>query len=154
MSPEKERFLEVYASNLCNITETCKKAQIKARQTFYNWLKDDPEFAEKAREVEESMIDFVESQQMLMIRGVPKYRDRVVNGQVIKEFAGWTERPNERLIQFFLTTKGKHRGYVKKTELVISTPEHEELMKLKDEELNDRILEYIKAEQIGEAPTS
>lgn len=154
MSPEKEKFIEVYALNLCNITETCKKAQVASRQTFYNWLKDDPEFAERAREVEESMIDFVESQQMLMIRGVPKYKERLVNGQSVKEFVGWWERPNERLIQFFLTTKAKHRGYVKKTELVLSTPEHEELMKLKDEELNDRIAELIKIEQNGEAETS
>lgn len=153
MLADKERFLDVYASNLCNITETCKKAQIGSRQTFYTWIKDDPDFAQRVKEVEESMIDFVESQQMLMIRGVPRYRDRVVNGSVIKEFAGWIERPNERLIQFFLTTKGKDRGYVKKTELVLTTPEHEELMKLKDEELNDRILELIKIDKDGEIPT-
>ena len=83
------------------ITSACKSVDI-SRQTYYNWLKDDPEFNLAAEEIQESAIDFVESKLMQKIDGV------YVSG---KEGEVYDLPPSDTAIIFFLKTKGKKRGY-------------------------------------------
>jgi hypothetical protein len=65
-----------------------------ARSTFYKWCTDDPEFKAAVADIQEVAIDYVEGKLFSLIE----------NGDT----AGTI---------FYLKTKGKHRGYVEKTEI-------------------------------------
>jgi hypothetical protein len=89
----KKDFLEAYELSLANITTACKRLGI-SRQTYYNWLNNDSDFAEAVGNIQEGLLDFAES--MLLKK--------------IKE-GGTTE------LIFYLKTKGKKRGYVERQEI-------------------------------------
>lgn len=89
---KKEIFLKMFEISGCNITLACKKANI-VRQTYYNWIDKDPDFADAVDNAREGLLDLAES---ILIKN-------------IKE-GGTTE------LIFFLKTKGKKRGYVERTE--------------------------------------
>ena len=57
---KKDDFLEVLRKALGNVSVACKSFGID-RQTYYNWCKEDPEFAAKCEEVKEVRKDFIES---------------------------------------------------------------------------------------------
>jgi len=88
----KETFLEVYFNNACNISTTCKAANID-RGTYYHWIDTDPEFHKKVENVEEQLIDTVESKLLKHIHA-----------------------DNLKAIVFYLKTKGRSRGYIEKIE--------------------------------------
>lgn len=92
-SRKKEQFLEALKNNINNISKACDAIGIN-RGTYYLWKESDKEFAEKCREIEEQVIDYVEGSLMKQIR----------------------EGDTTATI-FFLKTKGKNRGYVEKVQL-------------------------------------
>lgn len=102
---KKRAVLLAYEKSLGNVSNACKSVGI-ARETFYRWLKEDPEFKEKADEVDEANLDFAETVLLKNIR----------DGK-------------ETSLIFFLKTKGKHRGYVEKIEQEVSVNPFFELMK-------------------------
>ena len=83
----------------------CQKIGI-TRSCYYKWLDMDPKFKEKCEEVNEEVIDIVESKLLSAIN-------------------------NEDLtaIIFYLKTKGKKRGYVERVEQDINVNPFEQLMK-------------------------
>lgn len=89
----KELLLGVLKKNGGVICKACESVNI-SRMQYYRWLKEDAEFADKVKEVEESMIDFVESKLMTLIN----------DGDTTATI-------------FYLKTKGKNRGYVEKVQL-------------------------------------
>jgi len=93
---KKEMFLAALIDSMGNISESCKAVQI-SRQTFYNWIEKDGEFKRKVDEVNESLIDFAETQLMKKIK----------------------EGDTTALI-FFLKTKGKTRGYSEKPDVEVN----------------------------------
>ena len=90
---DKEIFIEVFENKGGNINASCKAFGI-SRQTFYNWKNDDDEFASKIRDVQEGLIDFVESKLMENIK------DNDTTSTI-----------------FYLKTKGKSRGYTERQEI-------------------------------------
>ena len=88
----KKNFLELYFQKACNISLTCKAVNID-RQTYYNWMESDPEFRKKIANVEEQLIDTVESKLLKHI-----------------------DADNLKAIVFYLKTKGRSRGYIEKIE--------------------------------------
>ena len=95
----KKALLEALEKSLGVVTAACKSIGI-GRTTFYQYIKDDAEFAEAVKEIENVALDYTESQLFKQIKeGVPS------------------------CIIFYLKTKGKHRGYIEKTELDLSTPQ-------------------------------
>jgi len=90
----KAKLLQELENSLGNITIACNNAGIKSRQTFYNYLKDDPDFKEQVDNIQEIAIDYTESQLFNLIKD-----------------------QNPTAILFYLKTKGKHRGYVEKQEI-------------------------------------
>lgn len=94
-SMQKKVFLDAYAKSYGNITKSCKAADI-ARQTYYNWLDNDPEFSEQVNSIEpaEQFLDFLET----------KLVERINEGDTTA-------------VIFALKTKGKKRGYIEKTEV-------------------------------------
>jgi len=93
MEKRQDKFLKAYIAAGYNVSEACKKSGIN-RHSILNWKRDDPEFANKMWEIEESIADFVETQMLKQIRN-----------------------NNPAMIMWFLETKGKNRGYTRKFEV-------------------------------------
>lgn len=89
----KSSALEAYRKSMGNIAHACRTVGI-VRQTFYNWMENDPEFAQAVDDAKEEAIDVVETQLMKLIN----------EGNVVA-------------ILFFLKTRAKARGYVERSEL-------------------------------------
>jgi len=108
---KKELFLKTLNDGKGIITYACQKTGI-SRQTYYNWLREDEDFASKVEEINESTIDIVES-----------------------KLLGAINDDNLTAIIFYLKTKGKKRGYVERTEHDVNSSPFLELMQsLPDEE--------------------
>ena len=90
---KKETLLKSLEQSLGVVTIACKKANIP-RSTYYKWLKEDSDFAEQVRDIENVALDFAESQ---------------LHKQI-------SENSTSATI-FYLKTKGKARGYVERQEI-------------------------------------
>lgn len=99
----KKALIEALEKSLGVVTTACKLVGV-TRTTFYQYVKDDPEFAEAVKDINEVTIDFAESQ----------LHKQIKNG-------------NTTATIFYLKTKGKKRGYVEKTEIDFSTDNNEEI---------------------------
>ena len=94
---KKETLLKALEQSLGVVTVACKKTGTP-RSTFYKWLKDDKEFYNNVKEIENVALDFAESQ---------------LHQQISSNSTAATI--------FFLKTKGKARGYTEKSELDVTT---------------------------------
>ena len=99
----KEHFIKAYAEQKGFISEVCKAVGI-SRQTFYRWKNKDKTFCEIVEDIEEGLIDFVESKLFTRI-----------------------EKEDITAIIFFLKTKGKGRGYVERIEQLLQGDEFKPL---------------------------
>ncbi len=64
----KTVFLKAYKNSMCNVSDACKAVRIN-RSTFYReWTGKDEVFAERVKEAEESLYDFVQSQMLKKIK--------------------------------------------------------------------------------------
>lgn len=89
----KKVVMEALEQSLGVVTTACRKAGIN-RDTFYQWLKNDPEFKAAYEDLANVALDFAES----------KLHQRIAEG-------------SDACTIFYLKTKGKHRGYVERTEI-------------------------------------
>lgn len=90
----KERFLKAYSKSFV-VSTACKKSKV-GRTQIYEYIKDDPKFVNDIKDIDESFLDFLETQGIRQVK-----------------------RGNVKMIQYFLDAKGKDRGYGKKTEITI-----------------------------------
>jgi len=109
----KDLFLDLLRKNNLNVSKAVESMRKGfpsfERKTFYNWRDADQAFSEKYEELIEREIDEAEDLHRLHRRGIPK-KDEDGN------MAGWVLKPDRQAIEFFLKTKGRHRGYVERTE--------------------------------------
>lgn len=89
----KRALLGALENSLGIVTTACQKAEV-SRSQYYIWMREDPEFADAVKDIENITYDFVESQ---------LYRQIQEN--------------NVHATMFFLKTRGKHRGYTERTEI-------------------------------------
>lgn len=109
-SQRKGLFLKHYKEGHGIVSYACEKTGI-TRETFRLWKNKDPKFKAECKDIEEHVIDIVESKLLTKIN-------------------------NEDLtaIIFYLKTKGKDRGYVERVEQNVSvTPFEDLMMSLPDE---------------------
>lgn len=97
-STRKKHLLEALERSLGIVSTACEKVGVD-RKTHYNWMKDDPEYKEAVRAIEERTIDFAESHLHALIKD-----------------------KNPAATIFFLKTKGKTRGYIERQEIEVSEP--------------------------------
>jgi hypothetical protein len=90
---KKRECLRMLSENGGIITPVMKKLGL-ARQTYYDWISNDPVFAQSAKDIKEIAIDFVE-------------------GKLMKNI----NKERESSIFFYLKCQAKHRGYVERQEL-------------------------------------
>ena len=93
---KQELLTELHVNNNL-IATACRKVGVD-RRTYYDWIKNDPEFKEKALELKELVLD--------------KMEDCVHE----KMFGGDTT-----MAIFYAKTKGKERGYIERKEVEHST---------------------------------
>ena len=100
LSPDEKKSLFLLAMKELegNVTAACQIAQIASRQTFYNWMEMDEEFAFQVKciqlEVSEEMLDQAE--------GAIRF---------------WLNRLDKQTAQWILKQLGKGRGYGNKVEV-------------------------------------
>lgn len=109
---KKAKFLKALDARMLNVTAACEAVEI-SRSIAYKWKSNDPDFAEKWKEVEESFYDKLETTMFAK---------------------ALTEQDNTMLI-WLSKTKMKHRGYVEKVEQDLNINPFEKLMQeLPDDE--------------------
>ena len=94
---KKETILQALENSLGVVTIACKQANIP-RSTYYKWLKEDEQFAQSVKDIENIALDFAESQLHTQIK----------DGSTPATI-------------FYLKTKGKKRGYIERNELDLTT---------------------------------
>lgn len=110
----KKAMIEALEKSLGIVTTACKSVDI-ARQTHYEWMREDPEYKDKVDSIIDIAIDFAESQLNQLIQGA---RHQVVTNK--GDIVEIKDAPNPTSIIFFLKTKGKKRGYVETTETIVT----------------------------------
>jgi len=109
----KKKMIEALTKTMGIVTTACKIVGI-GRATFYEWVRDDEDFAKEVKSIGEIAVDYAESKLFENIKG-----------------------KKETSIIFFLKTKAKHRGYIERTENV--NVEKKDFSDLTDEELANKI---------------
>jgi hypothetical protein len=89
----KKAMIDALEKSLGVVTSACKTVGI-ARQTHYEWYKEDPAYKQAVDELADVAIDFAESQLHKQIK-----------------------EGNSTATIFYLKTKGKKRGYVERQEV-------------------------------------
>ena len=112
MDAIKKAMLTALKENYGRVTRSCEAVDI-ARQTHYNWLKDDPEYKEAVEAIDEAAIDHVESKLFERIDGVTVSKGVNEVGEAIV----YDVPPSDTAIIFYLKTKGKKRGYIERQEI-------------------------------------
>jgi len=90
---QKKAMTEALEKSLGIVTAACKTVGI-ARQTHYEWYKEDENYRSQVESIADMTLDFAESQ----------LHKQIKDG-------------NSTATIFFLKTKGKHRGYVERQEI-------------------------------------
>ena len=105
MEAEKEKFIEALGLYRGIISLACASVGI-SRTTYYRWYNTDNEFKEKAEDITEMQVDYVESKLLSLI-----------------------DAGDTTATIFYLKTKGKSRGYNEKVAVQKETalPVHKEL---------------------------
>lgn len=118
----KKEMLKALEKTLGVVTTACNMINI-SRETHYNWLKTDPEYADKVEQLENISLDFAEAKLYKLI-----------------------EQGETAAVIFFLKTKGKRRGYIEKvqTELSGELNFKDKIKSLSDEEIKQRLKELEK----------
>lgn len=96
----QQRFLEALEANYGIVQQAANKTGMH-RSSHYRWMEQDPEYAEKVRELKNVALDFAEHQLLVRIQ----------------------EKSDTALI-FYLKTQGKSRGYVERQEVVGTVRTH------------------------------
>jgi hypothetical protein len=111
---QKNAMLQALQSSLGVVSTACKQVGI-SRQTHYEWMREDMEYASSVKDLENVTLDFAES----------KLHELIFEGNVAS-------------VIFFLKTKGKVRGYIERSEIDLNTNKPD-LSGLTTEELIDLV---------------
>ena len=111
VAERKRVFLEIFKNNMCIVASSCLKAGMH-RSTYYQWRKEDAEFAAACDDIEELQKDMAEA-------------------SILKQI----KEGNTTMTIFYAKTKMRDRGYGEKQDVNLHTGEELDFSKLSDEEL-------------------
>lgn len=112
---QKREFLAVLQQFGNHIANACKAYGIN-RSTYYGWLEQDEWFKSEIDQINEAEIDDAEQMHRYLRQGIPQIV-KVTNpdGTVIERMIGWEEKPDRYALEFYLSRKGKTRGWGEKS---------------------------------------
>jgi hypothetical protein len=93
----KKAFIDALEKSLGVVTIACRSIGLH-RSTFYDWMRDDPDFKSLVDDLNEVTLDFAESELHKQIR----------DGSTAATI-------------FYLKTKGKKRGYIERSDINMTT---------------------------------
>ena len=93
LTKKQTQMIQSLRNNLCNVSESCKAANV-GRSTHYDWLDKSDTYKKEIKELENDLLDLAEGELLKLI----KSGDR-------------------SSIFYYLNNKGRERGYMPKTEL-------------------------------------
>lgn len=116
---QKKAMLAALERSLGIVTSACREVGI-TRETFYRWLKEDPEFKERVDDIDNMTLDYVETQLYKQIR-----------------------EGSEKSILFYMKYKGRKRGYTDSIDVTtggekINTIEVIRLVEIKKDENDEK----------------
>ena len=123
----KKAVIEAMEKTLGIVTQACKMAGV-GRSTFYKWLAEDDDFKKQVQEIDNVVLDFVES----------KLHKQIDGG-------------NPTSTIFYLKTKGRKRGYIETKDITnnggsftnpfegLTLEQLEKLSKLNDDDTSEDI---------------
>ena len=91
---KKKEFIDLFEQNMANISSTCSAIKI-SRQTYYNWKNDDGDFKDKTKDIQESMIDRVESALYRQIFDLNNLTAIIFYLKTMGRKRGWNENREE-----------------------------------------------------------
>lgn len=114
----KRIFLKCLKKCMGVVTDAALMANID-RTTHYVWTKKDPKYLEAVESIAESCIDFAESKLFQLMSGITVKEEKAAfyKGVATKITITKTFAPDTKAVTFYLETKGKKRGYIKRTEV-------------------------------------
>lgn len=114
----KNRMLLALEKHL-GIVDKARKAARVSRDSHYRWYKEDAEYAEQVDLILNGAIDHVENKLMDLINGVVLPDDKVFmyKGKPVVKKMKKVHAPDTKAVVFYLETKGKNRGWQKRTEI-------------------------------------
>lgn len=85
-----------------NMTDVAEALNV-SRQTVYNWMKEDDDFADVVKDSRKALFDKCLERARVVALGIPKIKD----GKLV----GWIERPDATMLRYLLSTLGKDEGF-------------------------------------------
>jgi len=108
---KKDAMLQALTTSLGNVTEAAAAVGM-SRETHYDWLKNDAEYAAAVASLKNVALDFAESQLKKLMEGAER-QALTHDGEIVTI----KDAPNTSAIIFYLKTQGKQRGYIERQEL-------------------------------------
>jgi hypothetical protein len=108
---KKDAMLQALTTSLGNVTEAAAAVGM-SRETHYDWLKNDAEYAAAVASLKNVALDFAESQLKKLMEGAER-QALTHDGEVVTI----KDAPNTSAVIFYLKTQGKQRGYIERQEL-------------------------------------
>lgn len=122
-NPRKNRMYEALKNSL-GVVSTAARMVPMDRSTHYKWITPgtewyDEKYAKAVDDLGDVSIDFAESKLFDRINGTRVKETKVFihDGQIVTYEVDKQYPPDTSAIQYYLSTKGKGRGYVKRTEI-------------------------------------
>lgn len=127
LTKRQKTFLKALKNSL-GVISTVSETTGVGRNTHYTWMKENPVYKQEVEEIQETALDFGESQLYKLMQGIEvreirrKYDpDHTPEGdqarRILEETTVSTAVPCKTSVIFFLKTKGKKRGFIERHEI-------------------------------------
>ena len=117
--PDLEDFRKVVSDLGGNLSLVAKRFGV-SRSTIWYWMKGDPEFNQVVKDERGKLYDECVATSRILAKGIPAYEDvlddngepvRDKNGNKVKKFVGWIERPDPNMLRYFMGSLGAREGF-------------------------------------------
>ena len=101
--PTLDEFRKAFEASNGNATNAARVLGV-TRQTIYNWIKENEEFASVLMDSRKALLDKCISTAQIVAFGIPRLD---ASNRVI----GWEEKPDSHMLRYFMSTLGRDEGF-------------------------------------------
>lgn len=113
--PTIKSFREVLHKTGGNITKAAAAFGVN-RGTLYNWMKENEAFMQALKDERGALVDECLVSARILALGIP---DRDDKGNL----KGWKEKPDQKMVQYLLSTLGRDEGFGERLDLTTNGKE-------------------------------